>query len=144
MITITPLNSVFDRMTSLTRAMDQALGPATNGATAPATWTPAIDAVEKADAYLVTLDLPGVPSDKVDVSFERNTLTVRGERAPGLPKEDATRIFLAEREWGTFERSLRFPVHVEGDRIAAAFSNGVLTITVPKAEAARARKIEVR
>jgi HSP20 family protein len=144
MVTVTPLNSVFDRMVSLSRAMDQAFSPTPGGTATSRAWTPAVDAVETEQDYILYLDLPGITPDKVDVAFERNTLTVRGERIPGFPQGEGTRVFFTERDWGTFERSLRFPQHVEGDKISASFNNGVLTITVPKSEAAKPRRIEVR
>jgi len=144
MVTVTPLNSVFDRMVSLSRAMDQAFSPAGAAAPAARTWTPAIDALENEDGYVITIDLPGVAPEAVDLSFERNTLVVRGERPAPVAPTEAARVFFSEREWGTFERALRFPQHVEGDRISAAFTHGVLTVTVPKSESAKPRKIEVR
>lgn len=144
MVTVTPLNSVLDRMVSLSRAMDQAFTPTGNATSTTArAWAPAIDAVETEAGYVVSIDLPGVAADKVEVNFEKNTLVVRGER-PAPVTEGTTRVFFTEREWGAFERFLRFPQHVEGDKITAAFTNGVLTVTVPKSEAAKPRRIEVR
>jgi HSP20 family protein len=144
MVTVTPLSSVFDRMVSLSRAMDGAFTPPTGNQPALRTWTPAVDAVETENEYVVYIDLPGITSDKVEVNFERNTLTVRGERDGNLPQSEGSRVFFTERDWGSFERSLRFPQHVEGDRIGASFNNGVLSITVPKSEAAKPRRIEIK
>ena len=91
------------------------------------------------------LDLPGVSAENVEVNFERNTLVVRGTRARAFQTQGngETRVFFAERDWGTFSRSLRFPYHIEGDKIEATFADGVLTITIPKAEAAKPRKISI-
>jgi HSP20 family protein len=149
MVTMTPLNTMLDRMVTLSRAMDQAF---VNGsadtlgktATQPA-WIPELDAWETEGEYVVTLDLPGVRAEQVEISFERNTLTVRGERerAISAPEKGELRVFFAEREWGSFVRSLRFPQHVAGDNIVANFDQGVLTIRVPKTEAAKPRKIEI-
>ena len=144
MVTVTPLNSVLDRMATLTRAMDHAFSPTGNPQVNTHSWTPPVDAAETEQAYIISLDLPGVTPDQVDVNFERNTLTVRGERTPIGASTENARVFFAERDWGTFERALRFPQHVEGDKISATFANGVLTVTVPKSESAKARKIEVR
>ena len=82
----------------------------------------------------------------VEISFENNTLTLRGAKEPSLkPQEnEELRVYTAERVSGTFERAVRLPEYVEGDRIEATYEHGVLTITVPKAAAARARKIEVK
>ncbi|MGQ0650386.1 MAG: Hsp20/alpha crystallin family protein [Gemmatimonadaceae bacterium] len=119
MVTVTPLNSVFDRMVSLSRTMDQAFSPTPSAPPSARGWTPAVDAVETEQEYLIYFDLPGVTSEKVDVSFEHNTLTVRGQREPNFPQGEGSRVFFSERDWGSFERSLRFPQHVEGDRISA-------------------------
>jgi len=149
MVTITPLNTMLDRMVTLSRAMDQAF---VNGstdalgttATQPA-WVPELDAWESENEYVVTLDLPGVGAEQVEINFERNTLTVRGERARAIsaPEKGELRVFFAERDWGSFARSLRFPQHVSGENITASFDQGVLTIRVPKSEAAKPRKIEI-
>lgn len=143
MVATSPIHSVLDRMVTLSRAMDPSLAPSKNGAT-PA-WSPAIDAFETEQAWIITADLPGVPREKVEVTFDRNTLTLKGERPSiGASNSDASRVFFAERTWGTFNRAVRFPQHVDGDRISAAFADGVLTVTVPKSEGAKARTIEVR
>ena len=143
MVATSPIHSVLDRMVTLSRAMDPASAPSKNGA-APA-WSPAVDAFETEQAWIITADLPGVPKDKVEVTFDRNTLTLKGERPSiGASNTGTSRVFFAERAWGTFNRAVRFPQHVDGDRISAAFADGVLTVTVPKSEGAKARTIEVR
>lgn len=141
MVAISPLNRVFDRMVTLSRAMDQTLDSTANGGSA--SWVPALDASETEQSYLVSVDLPGLSREQVEVNFEKDTLTIHGERA-AAQGNGTTRVFFRERAAGRFQRSLRFPQHVEGDKITAEFSNGVLTVTVPKVEAAKARKIEVR
>ncbi|MBC7894782.1 MAG: Hsp20/alpha crystallin family protein [Cytophagaceae bacterium] len=144
MVTTSPIHSVLDRMVTLSRAMDPSLAPSKHGGATPA-WSPAIDAFETEQAWIITADLPGVPKDKVEVSFDRNTLTLKGERPSiGASNAETSRVFFAERAWGTFQRAVRFPQHVDGDRISAAFTDGVLTVTVPKSESAKARMIEVR
>lgn len=147
MISTSPLNAVFDRMVTLGRSMDSALnqGDGPNGAPRTTYWVPDIDAWETEHEFVVTLDLPGIAADKVEISFERNTLTVSGVRESTVktPEKGELRIFFAERAAGSFSRSLRFPQYVEGDKISAHFDKGVLTITVPKAEAAKSRKITI-
>ena len=149
MATVTPLNTMLDRMVTLSRAMDQAF---VNGApdavgksTALPSWVPELDAWETESDYVVQLDLPGVGAESVDIAFERNTLTVRGERQRGIraPETGEIRVFFAERHWGTVTRSLRFPVHVAGDNMSATFEAGVLTVNIPKSESAKPRKIQI-
>lgn len=141
MRTATPLNSVFDRMVTLSRAMDDAFNAPANGH-GVTSWSPALDTAETEAAYLVSVDLPGVTAGQVDVHFERNTLTIRGTRV-AQNSDSEPRPFIRERVFGSFARSLRFPQHVEGDKISAAFANGVLTVTVPKSESAKPRKVEI-
>jgi len=109
-------------------------------------FVPSLDVVERAEGYLITAEVPGVDPASIEISFENNTLTLRGAKAPSLkPQEnEELRVYTAERVSGTFERAVRLPEYVEGDRIEATYEHGVLTITVPKAAAARARKIEVK
>lgn len=147
MVTLSPLNSVFNRMVTLSRAMDDVMGRTDDapGGTGLQYWVPALDAWETENAFVVQLDLPGLTSENVEIAFDRNTLTVSGTRPATIeaPEKGEVRVFFAERTHGTFTRSLRFPQYVEADRIEAAYANGVLTITVPKAEAAKPRKISI-
>lgn len=139
-----PLNGVFGRMASLNRAMEDVIGrsEASNG---NYDWVPAMDAWETEHVFQVQLDLPGLTPEQVDVSFDRNTLTVSGTRTDTIPANGngEQRVFFAERVSGGFSRTLRFPQYVEASKIEAKFENGVLTVTVPKSEAAKPRKITV-
>ena len=143
MLTVSPLNGVLTRMASLNRAMDEVVGRADEQY--GSFWTPAMDAWETEHAFVVQLDLPGLTSDQVDVNFDRNTLTVRGTRGSTIPQAEngELRVFFAERAPGQFSRSIRFPQYVESSKIEASFTSGVLTITVPKAEEAKPRKIQI-
>jgi HSP20 family protein len=130
-------------MLTLNRALDQAFSSTSNGGRV---WVPAIDVVEKKDAYLVYAELPGVDLSQVDISFEQNVLTIRGNKRPSIEAsgEGELRVYAAERVSGTFERSLRLPEFVDGEHIGASFTNGLLTVTVPKARAAQPRRIEIK
>jgi HSP20 family protein len=138
MRTISPLTNVFDRMVTLSRAMDDVVGANGN----ESTWAPALDAGETEHGWVVDIDLPGVAPESVDVVFDRNALTVRGTRQRA--DTEKSRPGIRERAMGAFERTLRFPQHVDSEKISAEFRHGVLTITVPKAESARPRKIAVQ
>src|SRR3954469_20713747 len=99
-------------------------------------FVPSVAGVERADAYMITAERPGVDPAAVEISFENNTLTLRGTKTPWLvPQEnEELRVYSAERLNGTFERAVRLPEYVEGDKIEATYALGVLTITVPKAQ----------
>ena len=142
MLTTRPFGTSYDRMLTLNRVFDQAL----NASATSRVWVPAMDVAERGDAYLVHTELPGVNPDGVEITFEQNVLTIRGSKPSAFdPQTDGeTRIFAAERVHGGFERSVRLPEFVDADRIDAQFSNGLLTVTVPKAQAAQARKISIR
>ena len=140
MVTTRSLSSTLDRMITLNRAIDQAFGAGSR------VWVPAIDVVEKKDAYELYADLPGVDASKVEIAFEQNVLTIRGTKPAALTTSNngELRVYAAERVSGNFERTVRLPDFVDGDKIAATFTNGLLTVTVPKAQAALPRRIEVK
>jgi HSP20 family protein len=145
MLTTRSLNSTLDRMMTLNRALDQALTGSLNSDGARV-WVPAIDVAEKNDAYLLNVELPGVDPSSIDISFEQNVLTVRGTKRPSFDPQNQgeLRVYAAERVSGNFERSIRLPEFVDGDGITADYHHGLLSITVPKAQTAQARKISVR
>lgn len=142
----TTRDSVLDRMLTMSRAMDQVLG-ADGARSWPRSdvWLPPMDCYETAEAYVVHVDLPGVTADAVDVSFEQNTLSIKGTRPATIQRREKEefRLFSAERLSGDFARSVRLPEYVDGERIDASFTDGVLTITIPKAQAALPRRIAV-
>ena len=143
MTTISPLNGVLSRMATLSRAMDDVIGQ-TNESLNGQYWVPSMDAWETEQAFVVQVDLPGLTPEQVDVSFDRNLLTVRGTRSDTIPTDKGEkRVFFVERSPGSFSRTLRFPQYVEASKIDAKFENGVLTVTVPKSEAAKPRKITI-
>jgi len=142
MINTRSLGSSLDRMLTLNRALDQAF----NGVAGSRVWVPALDVAERGDAYVIHAELPGVSPDQVDVSFEQNVLTIRGTKPASfdVAAEGELRMFAAERVHGSFERSVRLPEFVDAEKIDANFANGLLTVTVPKVQAAQPRKIAIR
>ena len=147
MLTSRSLNSTIDRMLTLNRVLDEALSSSMNGSSSRGrVWVPALDVVEKNDAYLIAIEVPGIDPADIDVSFEQNVLTVRGTKPLGfeLDANAEVRVYAAERVSGHFERSVRLPEFVDTENIAAEARHGVLFLTVPKAQAARARKIAIR
>jgi HSP20 family protein len=109
-------------------------------------WFPALDSYETDNTFVISLDVPGVHPENVDISFEQNTLTIKGTRSATIrkPEKGELRVFTTERVAGDFARAIRLPEYVDGEKIEANYSNGVLTITIPKAAAAMPRKITVR
>ncbi|MCC6931587.1 MAG: Hsp20/alpha crystallin family protein [Gemmatimonadaceae bacterium] len=126
-------------------------GPASDlFATETVGWVPPVEIVEKPDMLLVTAELPGIAREHIDVTFEDDVLTIRGEKTEerkeekGEAKEEA-KFHLFERFYGTFARSFVVPRTIDPTRITAEFKDGVLTVKLPKSAAAMAkgRKIEV-
>jgi HSP20 family protein len=93
--------------------------------------------------YYITADLPEVASGDVKVVVREGVLTIEGERKSEGTKE-GKKYHLVERSYGSFLRSFTLPKNAAGDKVAAAFKNGVLTITVPKREDVKPREIEVK
>lgn len=137
--------NTLDRMLTLNRVLDDVL----SGAVAPdeaRAWVPALDVVERPDAYLVALDLPGVDPAGIEIRFEQNILSIQGTKPLGfeLKQDGGVRVHAAERVTGSFERSIRLPEFVDGDHITAEFDRGVLFLSVPKMKEAQARKIAIK
>ncbi|MEO7086850.1 MAG: Hsp20/alpha crystallin family protein [Gemmatimonadaceae bacterium] len=108
-------------------------------------WTPAIDLAERANEYVLIVELPGVEPEAVDLNIEKNVLMIRGEKRPSFSMEPAreTRVFAMERDTGAFGRAVRLPEHIESEKIEASFTNGLLEIRIPKSSTAQARKIPI-
>lgn len=106
---------------------------------------PAVDIVEKDNAYEITADLPGIDEKNIEVQLNNGRLTIRGEKAEEK-QEKKKDYFLQERHVGSFERSFAIPEAVDGDKISATFNRGVLTVSLPKKPEAKnqVKKIDVR
>jgi HSP20 family protein len=106
-------------------------------------WAPALDISERKDAYLVSVELPGVKLEDLKITLDDGLLTIEGERsfADDASDEQYHRV---ERRYGAFRRSITLPAHVMADAVEASFEDGVLQILVPKAEEAKPKSIEVR
>jgi HSP20 family protein len=96
--------------------------------------SPAVDIVEKDTAYEVTVDLPGLGKQNIEVKVVKGNLTIKGEKDE-IKEEQKKDYYLGERLFGSFERSFRIPENVDTDKIEASFSQGELTVTLPKKSA---------
>lgn len=123
------------------RTMRQVFGDAADTTTST-NFVPALDVEEDDDRFVVHVELPGVDPEQVEVSLEDGVLTVVGERRFYDDKEtDGFRRI--ERRFGSFRRAIHVPDRVEADRVEAVYRDGLLTVTVPKAEDAKPRRITV-
>jgi HSP20 family protein len=106
-------------------------------------WAPALDISERKDAYLVTVELPGLKPEDLDITMEDGLLTIQGERQL-TSQSSEQRFHRVERRYGAFRRSITLPAHVMAEGIQASFEDGVLQLLVPKAEEATPKRIQVR
>lgn len=104
----------------------------------------AVDVEETPDAYRIHASVPGVRQDEVAISLLGSTVTIRGERPDQRCESPEGRWLIRERQSGAFQRSITLPGAIDGDNANADFTNGVLTVTLPKAERDRVRQITVR
>jgi HSP20 family protein len=107
-------------------------------------FAPRSEAAVSTDNYRISMELPGVAADDIEISMQDGILAVRGEKRSERQQEGDS-YFFSEREYGAFQRSFRLPVDAT-DAVKADFRNGVLTVTIPKAGPApdRSRKISIR
>jgi HSP20 family protein len=135
------LNRLFDRtMTGSEGGTGRELAQT---ASQMGSWAPALDVYETPESLELTLDLPGIEPDAVDVTVEDSTLTVSGTREfrSDVSEENFRRV---ERRYGSFTRSVVLPPTADPERIQANFDKGVLSVVVPKREEAKPKRIEIK
>ena len=101
-----------------------------------------MDVYRRGDSYVVELDIPGVETSGIDLSIDRNTLTIRAERAPAVREGDE--VLVAERPQGAFTRQLALGEGLDTEHVSADYDNGVLRLTIPVAPTAKPRQVQSR
>jgi HSP20 family protein len=129
----------FKEWMSLQRRFDADID---HGESAYGAWAPPVDIFERGDDLVIRAEIPGVAKDAIDIDVENNTLTIRGERKRD-EEFDGTTAYRTERTYGNFARSFSLPRTVDSTRISAAYRDGVLELTLPKAEEAKPKRIEI-
>jgi len=104
---------------------------------------PAMNVWTDQDGAVVTVELPGINPEEIEISVKNDTLALRGSRAPDEVQEGET-YHRRERGSGSFTRSLQLPFQVASDKVAASYEKGVLSITLPRAEADKPKKITIK
>ncbi len=107
-------------------------------------WIPPVDIRETENAFICTADLPGLTKDDIEVTVEDGVLSISGERSLENVDNENSQMRRIERSYGSFRRSFTLPTGVDAGKVEAKFQDGVLNLTLPKAEAAKPRKIEVK
>ena len=105
-------------------------------------WSPAVDIFETKDALVLKADVPDMDLKNIDVRVENQTLTLAGERK--FESEDSANGYhRIERSYGQFQRSFSVPQTVDTEKVSAEYRNGVLTVKLPKKEAAKPRQVQI-
>jgi HSP20 family protein len=134
-------------MFNLRREMNRVFDSFFRGADEPSllsgTWIPAVDVAEEDDAYVVKMELPGINKDDVKITLESNILTIQGEKKAESEVKQKN-YHRSERSYGTFQRSFTLPSTVRNDKIDAVYKDGILIVSLPKAEEAKPKQIEVK
>jgi len=125
----------FDPFREFEREFDRLSRAATRNSHMP------LDAWRQGDRFFVNVDLPGVDPSSIELTVEKNVLTINAVRT--WERQEGDQILLAERPHGHFSRQLFLGEGLDADRIEASYEHGVLTITVPVAEQAKPRKVEI-
>jgi HSP20 family protein len=141
------LRSAQDELAQMSPMLAHALGlhgqQQGSGRATTTAWAPALDISERKDAYLVTVELPGVQADDLQITLEDGLLTIQGERHVANDSSEQ-QFHRVERRYGAFRRAITLPAHVVAEGIEASAEDGVLQILVPKMEEATPKRIQVR
>jgi HSP20 family protein len=129
---------IFDEVN---RLFEETMGDFSRGAV-PSTYVAPVDLYETDEALVLEMAVPGLGADEIDISLEGNKLTIRGEHKP-VEDQGVRRYYLQEIPHGTFVRSFTLPVEINADEVKAEFRNGLLRLTMPKVETARAKRIPI-
>ena len=106
-------------------------------------WSVALDVVESEDEYLVKASLPGINPENLEITFEDNRLTIKGE-VKAEEEVDEPRFHLRERRYGSFSRSIKLPSGIKSEKIEANYDKGVLKLHLPKVEEVKPKKITIK
>lgn len=138
-----PLRELLDARSAIDKFFESGFERALAEDGGVAAWAPRADILEKDDAFLVKLEVPGMNPDDVQVSLQGDTLSIRGERKHAA-EEKGEHYLRVERAYGAFQRSFTLGVPVEADKVSAEYVDGVLNVTLPKAEALKPKQIPVK
>jgi HSP20 family protein len=105
-------------------------------------WSPSLDLYDDKDAFVVSVELPGMKKEEIDISLHDGVLTVSGERKHERENKEG-QTFRSERYFGKFQRSVSLPASVDASSVKASYKDGILSISLPKAEEAKPRQISV-
>jgi HSP20 family protein len=134
----------FDRLSSLRNELDRLFDLSWSGRDSGlfSGWSPALDVFDEKDHFVVNAELPGLKKEEIDLSFQDGVLSISGERKQSKENKEGE-SFRSERYFGKFQRSVTLPAAVDSSKIGASYKDGILSVTLPKSEAAKPRQIAV-
>jgi HSP20 family protein len=136
-----PLQQLVAMSNRLNRTLNDPYTPRTENAFGA--WTPPVDIFEKQDHLVIRAEIPGVQKEDMDLRIENGVLTLHGERKQDTEiREDAAHR--VERVYGMFTRSFTLPTTVDAAKVTATYKDGILEVSVPKAETARPKQVEIK
>ena len=137
----------FGRLTNLRdeidRLFDQPLAELARSSQLLSGWTPAFDVYEDKDNFYVRAELPGMRKEDIDLSMHNGSLSISGERKSDAELKEAE-VYRAERFFGHFQRTITLPTQVAVEKIKAQYKDGILSVSLPKAEEAKPKHIDVK
>jgi len=134
---LSDLRDIMDRL------FDAPLAELTRASQLLGGWAPALDMHEDKDNILVKVELPGMKKENIDISLHDGSLSIAGERKSEQKAEDAE-VCRAERFYGRFQRTVALPAPVAADQVKAHYTDGVLTVMLPKTEESKPKQINVQ
>ena len=143
MRSVMPWTGMMGLRSEMDRLFDRFFEPKWEEAAALGDWAPNLDLSETKDAFVVKAEVPGMEPGDIQVALQENLLTIKGEKKQEKVEKDE-RYHRVERTYGTFTRTMRLPVTVDGSKVDAKFKNGLLTVTLPKAPSAKGTAIPVK
>ena len=134
----------FDRLSSLRNELDRLFDLSWSGRDSGlfSGWSPALDVFDEKDHFVVNAELPGMKKEEIELSFEDGVLSISGERKQSREKT-VGETYRSERYFGKFQRSVTLQTAVDSSKISASYKDGVLSVTLPKSEAAKPKQIQV-
>jgi len=143
MRSLMPWTGVGGLKQEMDRLLERFIEPQWSDFLAGGDWAPSLDVSETKEAFIVKVEIPGIDTSDINVSLQESLLTIRGEKKQEKMERDE-RYHRVERSHGAFTRAVRLPMPVDGDKVTAAFKNGLLTVTLPKMPEAKGSTIQVQ
>ncbi len=137
-----PIGNLYNLHSEMGRLFGDLFSSEDSNVTDNASWTPTVDISETENGYEIHAELPGVTEKDVNISVTDNLLTIKGEKR-SEEKTEGKNIHRVERQYGSFQRSFTLPRQVNTSEIKAGYKDGILSLTIPKAEEAKPTEIQI-